>query len=204
MLNMDSFTNIDGRAIWRRFSTAPTTPSGILRQSEDSRYVGLCLPHILMRLPYGKDNKSVDTSITKRLSTAPITPNIFGGMPPMRWRPADGAFAMYGWCACIRGVERRRTGGRPSDPQFHNRRSDVAVKCPTEAPLRTARKKSWRTWDSFRWVHCKGTDYAAFFSVQSSQKQKMYNTEAANANARLSTQLPIFSRSPASLITSSQ
>jgi type VI secretion system protein ImpC len=39
-------------------------------------------------------------------------------------------------------------------------------------------------------VHCKGTDYASFFSVQSAQKQKMYNTEAANANARLSTQLP--------------
>jgi len=39
-------------------------------------------------------------------------------------------------------------------------------------------------------VHCKGTDYAAFFSVQSAQKQKMYDNEAANANARLSTQLP--------------
>src|SRR5439155_18050309 len=39
-------------------------------------------------------------------------------------------------------------------------------------------------------VHCKGTDYAAFFSVQSGQKQKMYDSESANANARLSTQLP--------------
>jgi type VI secretion system protein ImpC len=39
-------------------------------------------------------------------------------------------------------------------------------------------------------VHCKGTDYASFFSVQSAQKPKMYDTDAANANARLSTQLP--------------
>jgi len=39
-------------------------------------------------------------------------------------------------------------------------------------------------------VHCKGTDYAAFFSVQSAQKPKMYDKEAANANARLSAQLP--------------
>ncbi|HEY6843054.1 MAG TPA: adenylyltransferase/cytidyltransferase family protein, partial [Thermoanaerobaculia bacterium] len=39
-------------------------------------------------------------------------------------------------------------------------------------------------------VHCKGTDYAAFFSVQSAQKAKLYDKEAANANARLSTQLP--------------
>jgi type VI secretion system protein ImpC len=39
-------------------------------------------------------------------------------------------------------------------------------------------------------VHCKGTDYAAFFSVQSAQKPKMFDKEAANANARLSAQLP--------------
>ena len=39
-------------------------------------------------------------------------------------------------------------------------------------------------------VHCKGTDYAAFFSVQSCQKPKIYDTDSANANARLSTQLP--------------
>jgi type VI secretion system protein ImpC len=38
-------------------------------------------------------------------------------------------------------------------------------------------------------VHCKGTDYAAFFGAQSTQKAKKYDTDAANANARLSTQL---------------
>ena len=38
-------------------------------------------------------------------------------------------------------------------------------------------------------VHCKGTDYAAFFGAQSVQKAKKYDTDAANANARLSTQL---------------
>lgn len=39
-------------------------------------------------------------------------------------------------------------------------------------------------------MHCKGTDYAAFFSAQSAQKPKMYDTDSANANARLSAQLP--------------
>ena len=38
-------------------------------------------------------------------------------------------------------------------------------------------------------LHCKGTDYAAFFGAQSAQKAKKYDTDAANANARLSTQL---------------
>ena len=39
-------------------------------------------------------------------------------------------------------------------------------------------------------VHCKGTDYAAFFSAQTCQKPKVYDKEEANANARLSGQLP--------------
>jgi type VI secretion system protein ImpC len=39
-------------------------------------------------------------------------------------------------------------------------------------------------------VHCKGTDYAAFFSAQSCQKPKVYDSDSANSNARLSAQLP--------------
>jgi type VI secretion system protein ImpC len=39
-------------------------------------------------------------------------------------------------------------------------------------------------------VHCKGTDYAAFFSIQTANKPKRYDDEAANANARLSSQMP--------------
>jgi hypothetical protein len=38
-------------------------------------------------------------------------------------------------------------------------------------------------------VHCKNTDYAAFFGAQSAQKAKKYDTDAANANASLSAQL---------------
>src|SRR5256884_3681317 len=39
-------------------------------------------------------------------------------------------------------------------------------------------------------VHCKGTANAAFFSVQSTQKPKKYQTDSATANARISAQLP--------------
>jgi len=39
-------------------------------------------------------------------------------------------------------------------------------------------------------LNCKDTDYAAFFSVQSTQKPKVYYEAAATANARLSAQLP--------------
>ena len=73
---------------------------------------------------------------------------------------------------------------------FYTDEGDVAMKCPTEVPITDRREKELADLGFVPLVHCKGTDYAAFFSVQSAQKAKMYDSEAANANARLSTQLP--------------
>jgi type VI secretion system protein ImpC len=57
-------------------------------------------------------------------------------------------------------------------------------------PITDRREKELADQGLIPLVHCKGTDYAAFFSVQSGQKPKLYDSEAANANARLSAQLP--------------
>ena len=100
------------------------------------------------------------------------------------------AFAQYGWCAAIRGVE---GGGLVEGLPTHNFTTDsgdIALKCPTEAPITDRREKELADLGFIPLVHCKGTDYAAFFRVQSAQKAKMYDKDAANANARLSTQLP--------------
>src|SRR5205085_4430024 len=67
---------------------------------------------------------------------------------------------------------------------------DIALKCPTEIPITDRREKELADLGFVPLVHCKGTDYAAFFSAQSCQKPKVYDTDSANANARLSAQLP--------------
>jgi type VI secretion system protein ImpC len=67
---------------------------------------------------------------------------------------------------------------------------DVAMKCPCEVPITDRREKELADQGFIPLVHCKGTDYAAFFSVQSAQKPKVYDKEAATANARISAQLP--------------
>jgi type VI secretion system protein ImpC len=100
------------------------------------------------------------------------------------------AFAKYGWCAAIRGVE---GGGLVEGLPAHTFRTDegdVALKCPTEIGITDRREKELADQGLVPLVHCKGTDYAAFFSVQSCQKPKLYDSEAANANARISSQLP--------------
>jgi type VI secretion system protein ImpC len=99
------------------------------------------------------------------------------------------AFAKYSWCAAIRGVE---GGGLVEGLPTHTFMTDdgeVALKCPTEIAITDRREKELADLGFIPLVHCKGTDYAAFFGAQSSQKAKKYDTDSANANARLSTQL---------------
>ena len=161
------------------------------RQSEDSRYVGLCLPHVLMRLPYGKDGAQIDGfNYEEGVDGTDHSKYLWGNAAYALGARLTQAFALYGWCAAIRGVE---GGGLVEGLPTHNFTTDsgdVALKCPTEAPITDRREKELADLGFVPLVHCKGTDYAAFFSVQSAQKPKVYDQEAANANARLSAQLP--------------
>jgi type VI secretion system protein ImpC len=111
-------------------------------------------------------------------------------MPLMHWaaRLTD-AFAKYGWCAAIRGVE---GGGLVEGLPVHTFKTDegdVALKCPTEIAITDRREKELADLGFAPLVHCKGTDFAAFFSTQSANKPKVYDSDDANANARLSSQI---------------
>jgi type VI secretion system protein ImpC len=72
---------------------------------------------------------------------------------------------------------------------FRTDEGDVALKCPTEIAITDRREKELADLGFIPLVHCKGTDYAAFFSVQSSNKPKAYDQAAATANANMSAQL---------------
>jgi type VI secretion system protein ImpC len=73
---------------------------------------------------------------------------------------------------------------------FRTDEGDLALKCPTEVSITDRREKELADQGFVPLVHCKGTDYAAFFSVQTANKPKVYDKPEANANARLSAQLP--------------
>ncbi len=192
MLNMDSFTAIDApRDMAKIFDSSEYAKWKSFRQSEDARYVGLCLPHVLMRLPYGKNGTQIDGfNFEEGVDGTDHDKYLWGNAAYALGARLTQAFAQYGWCAAIRGVE---GGGLVEGLPTHNFTTDsgdVALKCPTEAPITDRREKELADLGFIPLVHCKGTDYAAFFSVQSGQKSKVYDSEAANANARLSTQLP--------------
>ena len=99
------------------------------------------------------------------------------------------AYSMHGWCVAIRGVEGGGlVDGLPTH-QFETDEGEVAMKCPTEVAITDRREKEFSDNGFIPLVHCKNTDYAAFFATQSANKAKKYDTDEANANARLSSQL---------------
>jgi type VI secretion system protein ImpC len=192
LLNMESFTQLDQpRDVARIFDTTEYAKWKSFRQSDDSRYVGLCVPHVLMRLPYGRDTVPVDAfTYEEGVDGTDHTKYLWGNAAYAMGARLTNAFALYGWCAAIRGVEGGGlVEGLPSHT-FRTDEGDVALKCPTEIAITDRREKELADQGLIPLVHCKGTDKAAFFSVQSANKPKLYDSDAANANARLSAQLP--------------
>lgn len=192
MFNLPSFADLGApRDLSKIFDSTEYAKWKSFRQSDDSRYVGLCLPHVLMRLPYGRDTKPVEGfNYEEGVDGTDHSKYLWGNAAYAMAARLTDAFAQYGWCAAIRGVE---GGGLVEGLPAHTFRTDegdVALKCPVEIGITDRREKELADQGFIPLVHCKGTDYAAFFSVQSAQKCKVYDKEAANANARLSAQLP--------------
>lgn len=160
------------------------------RDSEDSRYVGLTLPHTLAREPYGAATRPTETfRFEEDVDGTNHKKYLWSNAAYSLGTRLTEAFAMHGWCVAIRGVE---GGGLVDSLPTHTFQTDegeVAQKCPTEVAITDRREKEFSDNGFIPLVHCKGTDYAAFFGMQSANKAKKYDTDAANANARLSTQL---------------
>ncbi|MEH6435940.1 type VI secretion system contractile sheath large subunit [Massilia sp. DD77] len=179
------------RDLAKVFDTVEYAKWKSFRDSEDARYVGLTLPRFLGRLPYNP----LDGATTEGFN---YVEDVDGtDHHKYLWCNAAYAFATkltaafedYGWCAAIRGVE---GGGLVENLPTHTFKTDegeVALKCPTEIAITDRREKELSDLGFISLVHCKNTDYAAFFGAQSAQKARKYNSDAANANAVLSSQL---------------
>ena len=173
------------RDLSKVFDTVEYAKWKSFRESEDSRYVGLTLPRFLGRLPFNP----ADGATVEGFNYV---------------EDVDGTdHQKYLWCnaAYAFGVRLTRAfedfggvegGGLVEDLPTHTFKTDegeVALKCPTEIAITDRREKELSDLGFISLVHCKNTDYAAFFGAQSAQKARKYNTDAANANAVLSAQL---------------
>ncbi|HNY40501.1 MAG TPA: type VI secretion system contractile sheath large subunit, partial [Bryobacteraceae bacterium] len=192
MFNLEDYTTLDApRDLGKVFDTTEYARYKGFRMNEDSRYVCLTMPRVLMRVPYGRETKAVDGfNYEEAVDGMTHEKYLWGNASFTLGARISQAFSRYGWCAAIRGVEGGGLVEGLPVHTFYTDSGDVAMKCPTETIITDRREKELADLGFAPLVHCKGTDYAAFFSVQSCQKPKLYDKEAANANARLSAQLP--------------
>ncbi len=192
LFGLESFTDLGKpRDLGKVFDTVEYAKWKSFREGEDSRYVGLTLPHFLGRLPYHpKDGTPVEGfNYIEDVDGSDHHKYLWVNAAYAFAARLTDAFDMFGWCAAIRGVE---GGGLVEDLPTHTFKTDdgeVALKCPTEIAITDRREKELSDLGFIPLVHCKGTDYAAFFGAQSAQKAKKYNTDSANANSVLSSQL---------------
>lgn len=179
------------RDLSKVFDTVEYTKWKAFRESEDSRYVGLTLPRFLGRLPFNPADGTVveGFNFVEEVDGSDHQKYMWCNAAYAFGAKLTRAFDDYGWCAAIRGVE---GGGLVDDLPTHTFKTDqgeVALKCPTEVAITDRREKELSDLGFISLVHCKNTAYAAFFGAQSAQKARKYSSDAANANAVLSSQL---------------
>lgn len=192
LFDLASFVNIGApRDLAKSFESTDAIKWNSFRGSPDSRYVNLLMPRVLMRAPYGKNSWPIDEFDYEETVDGETNDKFCWGNPAfVMAERITHAFALYQWTAAIRGVEGGGLVEGLPTYTFKTNRGDSELKCPTEVVITDRREKELSDLGFLALCHCKGTDYAAFFGSQSTQKPKKYNTDEANANALVSTRLP--------------
>jgi type VI secretion system protein ImpC len=191
LFNFDSFTELAGpRDLEKIFDNEAYLKWNMFRKSDDARYVGLCMPHVLMRLPYGKETTPIEEfDYEENVDGRDHSKYLWGNAAYAFAARLTDAFARYEWCAAIRGV---MGGGLVEGLPAHTfitDDGDIATKCPTEIAITDRRENELSKLGFIPLCYYKGTDTAVFMGAQSTQKPQLFLDNDANANSRLSTQL---------------
>lgn len=192
LLGMDSWTELTNpRDLSKIFETPDYAAWKSLRDSENSRYVALCMPRVLSRLPYGAKSEPVEEFAFEE-DTDGHKGEKYGWMNAAYAMAANinRAYKEYGWTVRIRGVQ---SGGEVINLPVHTFPTDdggVDLKCPTEIAISDRREAELSKSGLLPLIHRKNTDKAAFIGAQSVYRPKKYDKEEATASDNLSSRIP--------------
>jgi type VI secretion system protein ImpC len=192
LMQMDSWQELaNPRDLTKIFGTPEYAAWRSLRESEDSRYIGLCMPRFLARLPYGsKTNPVEEFDFEEATESASHDKYTWSNSAYAMATNINRSFKEYGWCSQIRGVE---SGGAVMGLPTHTFPTDdggTDMKCPTEIAISDRREAELAKNGFMPLVHRKNSDFAAFIGAQSLQKPAEYDDPDASANAALAARLP--------------
>ncbi|CAA9889683.1 Type VI secretion protein, EvpB/VC_A0108 family [Candidatus Methylobacter favarea] len=192
LMNMESWQELaDPRDLTKIFQTPEYASWRSLRESEDSRYIGLTMPRFLSRLPYGAKTAPVEEfDFEEDVEHADHSKYTWSNSAYAMAVNINRAFKLYGWCSRIRGIE---SGGSVEGLPTHTFPTDdggVDMKCPTEIAISDRREAELAKNGFMPLLHKKNSDFAAFIGAQSLQKPVEYDDPDATANANLAARLP--------------
>jgi type VI secretion system protein ImpC len=192
LMGMDSWTELSNpRDLSKIFETPDYAAWKSVRDSENSRYIGLCMPRVLSREPYGAKTLPVEEFAFEE-QTDGHTGEKYAWMNAAYPMAANinRAYKEYGWTVRIRGVQ---SGGEVINLPTHVFPTDdgsVDLKCPTEIAISDRREAELSKSGLLPVIHRKNTDKAAFIGAQSLYRPKKYDKEEATASDNLSSRLP--------------
>lgn len=192
VMQMDSWNELaNPRDLTKIFQTPEYASWRSLRESDDSRYLGLTMPRFLARLPYGAKTSPVEEfDFEEETESADSRRYVWANSAYAMATNINRSFKLYGWCSMIRGIE---TGGAVESLPVHTFPTDdggVDMKCPTEIAISDRREAELAKNGFMPLLHKKNTDFAAFIGAQSLQKPAEYEDPDATANANLAARLP--------------
>ena len=176
------------------FSHAEYIKWRAFREKPEAQFVGLTMPHILMRRPYRQTAGSFKGVYFNETSASSSRENYCWGNAAYAFAGIlIREFANIGWFGHIRGAPRNQIGGGivntlPCD-YFTSDSDDVAIKPVTDVIITDTKERSLSDLGLIPLCQCYDTPYAAFYSNQSVRKPESTSSLEAAVNARLSAML---------------
>ena len=176
-MQMDSWGELaNPRDLTKIFTTPEYAAWRSLRESDDARYLAMCMPRFLGRLPYGPKTSPVDAfNFEEDTDGADHNKYAWCNAAYAMATNINRSFKEYGWCSRIRGVE---SGGAVENLPSHTFPTDdggVDMKCPTEIAISDRREAELSKNGFLAMIHRKNSDFAAFIGAQSLQKPAEYD-----------------------------
>ncbi len=193
-LNIDSFQELPNlKEIKDIFEGPQFAKWRSLRESEDSRYLGLPMLRFLLRAPYDPLENPARSFNYRETIDGQHDNYLWGSSAFLLATRITDSFARYRWCPNIIGPQ---SGGAVEDLPLHLYESlgQLQAKIPTEVLVSDRREFELSEAGFIPLTMRKNSDNAAFFSANSVQKPKLFQKtpegEAAQTNYMLGTQLP--------------
>jgi len=186
-MQMESWAELANRAsLTRIFQTPEYAAWRSLRESEDARYIGLCMPRFPRRLPYGARTEPVEAFDFEEDVEGPnASHHLWANAAYAMAANIVRAFRLYGWCVRIRGVD---TGGAVDGLPiltFPTADGDVDRRCSTESGA----ERAPRSGIGAEWLHSALSTARAPNTPRSSARPRCRNRR--NSKIRRRPPMPI-------------